>query len=760
MSSFIKLSEFERKEVIDSFPKIVAINEKIANKVREQIKKKLDTQLKDENLKLISNTNDPNMRIDAIKKLKDLIAQQHYNSLVQPGEPVGVRAAESIGQPVTQMALNSFHSAGSSANVSGGIQAVKELYNMSQKRSFESTYIQFKDPYLSFEGAMNLRRKLVGITVQDLVKTKEYLPYNAADQPSWYKLYLDIYNKSIPRNTTDFLRITFDKSKMYAFDVSLEEIVESLDSVEIVCIPSPTIYGMIDVYPITDIVNEKNKQVFDEQVRPGLSYENAAVLFLQVSFEPTMSTTVVHGIDGITKIIPEGNNTTWGIVKYEEKVQGYPKRWKLGLDKIRRDISGVPIEKLEGLLKDILKMKIIENNFRSDEASAIIEMPERVPENLFDRETYDAEFGEYIVYENSPSKYMSKLLEKDDEIRKKEIKEDKLKGIYRPQRETDLLKYGYHINAIADGTNLTAVLSHPDVDETRTWCSNPHDMFKALGIEAARNFLMIEYERVFLGDNYVNPKHLSLVADFQTSLGRLLSITPRSVALQNPGPLAKASFEEPMKAFIEGAAFGKPEPVKNTSTSIFVGKRMIMGTGSFGARLDISLLEAADAVREERRRLCEETQNYNVPDCKEIEPKEDLDTKEIEALLHDNNIDDGGLDFTNDGDYTSIGLVSLVNLVADNSKKEILKIKNIVPKTIGFAGKISIPYYLKANLYTMTVAKLSPKRAVSPNKRSISKKGLPALPAIDLAAFQNLAKKEASENVDTNNDSDNEFANF
>jgi len=47
MSSFIKLSEFERKEVIDSFPKIVAINEKIANKVREQIKKKLDTQLKD-----------------------------------------------------------------------------------------------------------------------------------------------------------------------------------------------------------------------------------------------------------------------------------------------------------------------------------------------------------------------------------------------------------------------------------------------------------------------------------------------------------------------------------------------------------------------------------------------------------------------------------------------------------------------------------------------------------------------------------------
>jgi hypothetical protein len=748
-----KLTESEITDVLNSFPKIVAINEIIAYKIREQIQKKLGKQLKDESLKLV---NDPKKRPAAIQRLKDLIEQQHYNSLVQTGEPVGIRAAESIGQPVTQMALNSFHSAGSSANVSGGIQAVKELYNMSQKRLYESTYIHFKDKYLSFESAMNLRRKLVGITVHDLVKSKEYISYIEGQESSWYKLYLDIYNKSIPRNTTDFLKLTFDKSKMYAYDVTLEEIIEVMETPEIVCIPSPSILGEIHVYPIIDIVNEKNKQVFDEQVRPGLSYENASVLFLQVSFEPNMSTTIVHGVEGITKIIPQTKDTTWGIVKYEERTSNNKRHWKLGLDKIRLLISGVPIEKLEGLL-EILEMKILdgENKFRTEDAYAIIQMPEKVPINLFDKEVYDTEFGEYVVYEDSPSKYMSKLLEKDTEIRKKEINEDKIKGIYRPQRETDILKFGIHVSAIADGTNLTAVLSHPDIDETRTWCSNPHDMFKSLGIEAARNFLMIEYERVFLGDNYVNPKHLSLVADFQTSLGRLLSITPRSVALQNPGPLAKASFEEPMKAFIEGAAFGKVENIKNTSTSIFVGKRMIMGTGSFGTRLDIPALEAADAVREERRRLCEETQNYNIPDCKEIEPKDELDTKEIEALLHDNNIDDGGLDFTNDGDFTSIGLASLVNLVADTSKKEIIKVKNVVPKTLGFKRKIPIPYYLKSNLYTLVVAKLSPKRAVSPNKRSISKKGLPALPAINISEFISLNKK--SQTVETNDGSDNEF---
>jgi hypothetical protein len=37
----------------------------------------------------------------------------------------------------------------SAPNQTGGIQAVKELYNMSQKRLYESTYIHFKDKYLS-----------------------------------------------------------------------------------------------------------------------------------------------------------------------------------------------------------------------------------------------------------------------------------------------------------------------------------------------------------------------------------------------------------------------------------------------------------------------------------------------------------------------------------------------------------------------------------------------------------------------------------
>ncbi len=49
-------------------------------------------------------------------------------SLVNPGESVGVLAAQSIGEPSTQMTLNTFHLAGhGGANVTLGIPRLREI---------------------------------------------------------------------------------------------------------------------------------------------------------------------------------------------------------------------------------------------------------------------------------------------------------------------------------------------------------------------------------------------------------------------------------------------------------------------------------------------------------------------------------------------------------------------------------------------------------------------------------------------------------
>ncbi len=50
-----------------------------------------------------------------------------------PGEMVGALAAQSLGEPATQMTLNTFHHAGVSAkNVTLGVPRLKEIINVSK----------------------------------------------------------------------------------------------------------------------------------------------------------------------------------------------------------------------------------------------------------------------------------------------------------------------------------------------------------------------------------------------------------------------------------------------------------------------------------------------------------------------------------------------------------------------------------------------------------------------------------------------------
>jgi len=70
----------------------------------------------------------------AFKWLLGEIETRFYKSIVKPGESVGAVAAQSIGEPATQMTLNTFHFAGvSSKNVTLGVPRLKEILNLSRK---------------------------------------------------------------------------------------------------------------------------------------------------------------------------------------------------------------------------------------------------------------------------------------------------------------------------------------------------------------------------------------------------------------------------------------------------------------------------------------------------------------------------------------------------------------------------------------------------------------------------------------------------
>ncbi|KAI7821035.1 hypothetical protein BC939DRAFT_504581 [Gamsiella multidivaricata] len=62
------------------------------------------------------------------KKFKAMMYLRYMNSLVEPGEAVGLLAAQGVGEPSTQMTLNTFHFAGFGAkNVTLGIPRLREI---------------------------------------------------------------------------------------------------------------------------------------------------------------------------------------------------------------------------------------------------------------------------------------------------------------------------------------------------------------------------------------------------------------------------------------------------------------------------------------------------------------------------------------------------------------------------------------------------------------------------------------------------------
>eukprot|EP00949_MAST-11_sp_MAST-11-sp1_P004746 g4746.t1 len=70
---------------------------------------------------------------EAFKVLIGEIEARYMKSIVAPGEMCGVIAAQSIGEPATQMTLNTFHFAGvSSKNVTLGVPRLKEIINVAR----------------------------------------------------------------------------------------------------------------------------------------------------------------------------------------------------------------------------------------------------------------------------------------------------------------------------------------------------------------------------------------------------------------------------------------------------------------------------------------------------------------------------------------------------------------------------------------------------------------------------------------------------
>jgi DNA-directed RNA polymerase II subunit RPB1 len=112
----------------------------------------------------------------ALVMLLEMVVLKYKQSIVHPGEMVGVIAGQSIGEPTTQMTLNTFHLAGvaSKSNVTRGVPRIEELLRLTNNPKNPSLTIHLKRmDETDKDKAANYANMIEYTKLSDLVKSMQ-----------------------------------------------------------------------------------------------------------------------------------------------------------------------------------------------------------------------------------------------------------------------------------------------------------------------------------------------------------------------------------------------------------------------------------------------------------------------------------------------------------------------------------------------------------------------------------------------------------
>jgi DNA-directed RNA polymerase II subunit RPB1 len=410
--------------------------------------------------------------------------------IIEPGENVGVIAAQSIGEPTSQMTLNTKHSAGvaskSSANM--GVPRIKEILNFS--RSIKSPQMK-----IYFDKSINTNKSSVNIissyfthlTIKDLINKAEiYYLLNKDDE----------INKIIKNDKVS-----------NPFFINNQKID-------------------LDLLPFVFRITVNDEKMLDKETSL---------------------------LDIKTKFI-----TYW-----------------------YKNFSNVKTIKknLKNIITKIDKLAILSNN------DNVIHIRFKLIDFTYSTVT---EFLK-IVFDEITLKGI-------DSINDIELTHER-QITFDDEGNTNVDKE-YVLTSL--GINLPQINEIKNLDKQRIKINDIGIVYKYYGIEAARKVILDELIFTYgAGGSSVNYTHLSLLTDFMTHIGEIISVDRHGLNKVNVDPMARASFEKIMEYFTNAALFNEVDTMKSISSRIMVGRVIPGGTGAFDLLLDTDKIKNSEYIEDE-----------------------------------------------------------------------------------------------------------------------------------------------------------------
>jgi len=130
------------------------------------------------------------------------------------------------------------------------------------------------------------------------------------------------------------------------------------------------------------------------------------------------------------------------------------------------------------------------------------------------------------------------------------------------------------------GTNLEEILKIKEIDGEKTISNDLYEVADVFGIEVARQLIMNEIYGVLNSQGLdIDERHLKFVADAMTTTGEIKGVTRMGIIAQKASILARATFEMPVKQFVNATLKGNKDKLTGIIENIILNQPVPVGTG-------------------------------------------------------------------------------------------------------------------------------------------------------------------------------------
>ncbi|XP_051865519.1 DNA-directed RNA polymerase I subunit RPA1 [Pristis pectinata] len=508
--------------------------------------------------------------------LKHLLSLKWQRSLCEPGEAVGLLAAQSIGEPSTQMTLNTFHFAGrGEMNVTLGIPRLREIL-MVASANIKTPMMTI--PVLNIKKAMKKVKKLKKqltrvclaevlhkIEVKDSFRVQSKLEKFRMYQIKFYFLDYNLYRNEkcltpddlLHYMETRFFRLLLENIKKTSAKLGSFKVVNTRKATQKDLDQDSGEGDGKETQDDQELAGEEEVPIVDAQADEGDADATDAKRREKQEEEVDYDSEEEEAKDDaeeleekVDEVLPEEEqqeliNQDSSEYSYFTKNSGGDTAEGMGNTRVNAvlnlhpAVQGYKYDANDSLWCEIkLKLPIMKVHF--DLSSLIMSVAQSA-----------------VVYET--------------------------KGIARCfLNETTNRRGEKEMVLNTEGINLTEMFKYDNIlDLSRLYSNDIHSIASTYGIEAALRVIEKEIKDVFaVYGIQVDPRHLSLVADYMCFDG---SYKPfNRIGIQSSSsPLQQMTFETSYKFLKQATMLGSRDELKSPSACLVVGKVVRGGTGLF-----------------------------------------------------------------------------------------------------------------------------------------------------------------------------------